>query len=319
MTERERFRAALECKPVTGRAPTFELVFFLTMEAFGTVHMSHRRFVQWKQMTEKERDLQRRDVARQYIDICEKYHHSAIYYISPFYNFEDDAATIEYIRELSKEDYFIMLQGDATFSIPGGDRMEEFIFRLADEPEKVLCEAGRGVDNLLANVERYVKRGGLIDGMCMCCDYCYNTNPFLSPSQFSEFITPFLSRQIKGFRDMGLYTVKHTDGNIMPILDQLVQANPHALHSIDPQAGVSLSEVRRLYPNRLCTIGNVNCGLLQTGTEDEVIADARRALREGMDGNWGYVFATSNCVYTGLPLERYELMNRVWAEEGFYK
>ena len=65
-------------------------------------------------------------------------------------------------------------------------------------------------------------------------------------------------------------------------------------------------------------IGNVNCGLLQTGTQEEADADVRRALRDGMPG-YGYIFSTSNCVYTGLPLERYERMNRIWWEEGIYR
>lgn len=34
-TPREKFIAALERRPITGRVPHFELVFFLTMEAFG--------------------------------------------------------------------------------------------------------------------------------------------------------------------------------------------------------------------------------------------------------------------------------------------
>jgi len=103
----------------------------------------------------------------------------------------------------------------------------------------------------------------------------------------------------------------------MPILDQLVQARPDALHSIDPQAGVDIAEVKRLVGDQVCLIGNVNCGLLQTGTDQEVIASARYALRSGMPG-YGYVFATSNVVYTGMRLERYELMLSVWRVEGNY-
>lgn len=38
MTPRDRFILALEPKPLLGRVPHFELVFFLTMEAFGKVH-----------------------------------------------------------------------------------------------------------------------------------------------------------------------------------------------------------------------------------------------------------------------------------------
>jgi uroporphyrinogen decarboxylase len=56
---------------------------------------------------------------------------------------------------------------------------------------------------------------------------------------------------------------------------------------------------------------------LQTGSEEEVIGDVRRALKDGMDG-YGYVFSTSNCVYTGLDLSRYELINKIWYEEGIY-
>jgi uroporphyrinogen decarboxylase len=32
----------------------------------------------------------------------------------------------------------------------------------------------------------------------------------------------------------------------------------------------------------------------------------------------GYVFCTSNCVYTGMPLARYDLMLDVWRREGNY-
>ena len=32
----------------------------------------------------------------------------------------------------------------------------------------------------------------------------------------------------------------------------------------------------------------------------------------------GYVFSTSNCAYTGLPLERYEMMIDLWRKYGNY-
>ena len=56
-TPRQRFIAALERRPLVGRVPTFELDFFLTMEALGKVLPQHRRFEQWDQMEEKERQL----------------------------------------------------------------------------------------------------------------------------------------------------------------------------------------------------------------------------------------------------------------------
>jgi uroporphyrinogen decarboxylase len=51
---RDRFMATLDRRPLCGRVPHFELVFFLTLEAFGRVHPSQRNFHQWDQMEEKE-------------------------------------------------------------------------------------------------------------------------------------------------------------------------------------------------------------------------------------------------------------------------
>ena len=111
--------------------------------------------------------------------------------------------------------------------------------------------------------------------------------------------------------------IKHTDGNIMPILDYLLDANPHALHSLDPQAGIDMAEMKRICGDRVCLIGNVNCGLLDTGTDEEVVASAEYALTHGMPG-YGYIFSTSNLIYTGMRLARYELILDVWRRLGNY-
>ena len=79
MTSRERFIAALERRPLSGRVPHFELVFFLTMEAFGKVHPNQRQYKQWFQMSEEERMLHREDMASIYLVSAAKYEHSAIF------------------------------------------------------------------------------------------------------------------------------------------------------------------------------------------------------------------------------------------------
>jgi len=312
MTPRKRFIAALERRPLSGRVPHFELVFFLTMEAFGKVHPSHRNYEQWLQMEEREKQLHRVDMANLFIATAERYEHSAIFIHPNPGRPEETRRVIDLIREKTGDRYFLMLHGDATFSIPPGNEMAEFCYRLADEPEQLKVEAAVRVRQALERAEFYQRAGGL-DGFALCSDYCFNTGPFLRPSQFAEFITPYLAQLIQAYRDMGFYTIKHTDGNIMPIIDQLVQTNPHALHSLDPQAGVDITEVKRRYGDRVCLIGNVNCGLLDTGTPEEIIASARYALENGSPGG-GYIFSTSNCIYTGMPLASYELMLNVWRE-----
>ncbi len=317
MTHRERFVTALEGGTPPGRVPTFELVFFLTMEAFGRVHPSQRHYGQWNQMSETERDLHRRDLADLYLQTARTYDHSAIFYHGCGGWDDDDGEMhriLGHLRDETGDEYFLTCHGDATYAIPDGERLMEFVMDIADRPQEIKDQAGRQVDHALARA-RSLKAEGLIDGFCLCSDYCFNDGPFLSPAMMDEFVFPYLKQLIAGYREMGYYVIKHTDGNIMPILDSLVDCNPHALHSLDPQGGVDLAEVKRLVGDQVCLIGNVNCGALQTGSEQEVIDSVRYALRSGAPGG-GYIFSTSNCVYTGMPLDRYDLMLSIWREEG---
>ena len=308
--------AALELKPPTGRVPHFELVFFLTMEAFGRVHPIHRTYEQWFQMEEKERQLHRRDMADLYIATAERFEHSAIFIHANPATDDELERMVDLIRERSGDRYFLMAHGDPTFAVPNGTDMEAFSVQMAEEPDKLKARAAAGVKECLERAARRRRPGGL-DGYALCADYCFNTGPFMSPARFSEFVTPYLAEVTRGYRDMGCYVIKHTDGNIMPILDQLVQTRPHALHSLDPQGGVDIAEVKRRHGRELCLIGNVHCGMMDTGTREQVRESARYALRNGMPGG-GYIFSTSNCVYTGMPLASYETMLEVWRAEGNY-
>jgi uroporphyrinogen decarboxylase len=318
MTPREKFIMALEGKQPPGRVPHFELVFFLTMEAFGRVHPSQRHYAQWQQMSDAERDLHRRDIADLYVQTARHYEHSAIFFHPPggWPSDDDIFRTLDHMREQSGDEFFLMQHGDATWSIPDGTHMVPFVERLADEPQLVKADADRMVDDALERGRRF-RRHGALDGLALCADYCFNTGPFLSPAMFDEFVTPYLIRLIAGYRELGFYVVKHTDGNILPILDSLLSARPHALHSLDPQAGVDIAELKKRIGDRVCLIGNVNCALLDTGSDQQVIEGTQYALRHGMPGG-GYIFSSSNCIYTGMPLRRYELMLNVWRRAGNY-
>ena len=314
MTPRQRFIAALERRPFSGRVPHFELVFFLTMEAFGRVHPSHRNYGQWDQMEEKERQLHREDMADLFIQTAVRFEHDAIF-LHPNPGTEEEAMRlVDLVRERTGDTYCLLLHGDATYSVPSGAAMTEWCVRASEQPQAVTDDAARRVDEALARGERWAQHGGL-DGFALCADYCFNNGPFLPPDWFDRFVTPYLARLVRGYRAQGHYVIKHTDGNIMPILDQLLEGEPHALHSLDPQGGVDIAEVKRLVGDRVCLIGNVNCGLLDSGTEDECIESVRYSLTHGMPGG-GYVFSTSNCVYTGMRLSRYELILDVWRREG---
>jgi len=315
-TLRERAVAALEGKPpLPGLVPSAELEFQLTQEKFGQKYHIRQEYE-----AAGERDWLRlaKEDAALYVRVCRHYDLSFMNLNWHPGTRDHDAALRDYIaiiHDLAPGELLIIVHGDATLSLPDGTHMNELVFRMTDDRENFLRELGESVDRALESCARAVEAG--VDGFALCADYCYNSGPWCSPAMFADFVTPFLTRLTQGQRALGAYVIKHTDGNIMPILDQLVASGPHALHSLDPQAKVDIREVKRICGDRLCLIGNVNCGLLQTGTREEMAENVRYALRWGMPGG-RFILALSNVAFKGMPLESYELVQRLRHEEGIY-
>ena len=184
LTPRERMIAALDLMPVRGRIPNFELVFYLTMEAFGRPHPSQRRYAQWDQMTETERELHRLDMARLYVETCERFGHDGMLLHPNPGSLDETFRLIDKVRGLSGDTYFVSVHGDATYGIPGGKDMTEHAFWIMRQVDEAKEKAERRVDAAIERAEKLKLHGGL-DGFCLCSDYCFNTNPFLPPEHFA--------------------------------------------------------------------------------------------------------------------------------------
>lgn len=289
---------------IPDRVPTFELEFQLSEELLGKPFLTENDL---KGLSEAEVDRRIAENAEFMIEVYDRLEHDAI--CIQYLNEQHTKQTIRRLHELSGDRFMLLAHGDGTFAIPDGAGMLEFVYRIADDPQGVHDQAERMVRDAIAHDLRLLDAG--LDGFILCSDYCFNKGPFLSPKMFGEFVTPYLARLIAAIREHGGYAIKHTDGNIMPILDQLVSTNPHALHSIDPMAGVDIREVKRLVGDKVALCGNVHCAAMQTGTEQDVIDSAEYCLTWAKPGG-GYVYCTSNIPFKGLPLERYLLVLDVW-------
>lgn len=303
MTSKQRMATALNLG-IPDRVPTFELEFQLAEELMGKPFLTEADL---KGLSEAEIDRRIAENAEYMIKVYDRLEHDAI--CIQYLNEQHTAQTIRRLHEFSSDRFMLLAHGDGTFAIPDGAGMLEFVYRIADDPQGVHEQAERMVREAIARDLRLLDAG--LDGFILCSDYCFNKGPFLSPSMFAEFVTPYLARLIAAIREHGGYAIKHTDGNIMPILDQLVSTNPHALHSIDPMAGVDIRKVKRLVGDKVALCGNVHCAAMQTGTEQDVIDSAEYCLTWAKPGG-GYIYCTSNIPFKGLPLERYLLVLEVW-------
>lgn len=312
MTPKERAIAAFELREPDDIVPTFELQFQLAEELLGKRHVTDKEL---DEAAPQERERLIKENAELYVEEAERLDYSIIAVSYGPSKAEYVVETFKHLDRLAGGDRLLGMMGDGTMSIPNGSNMMALVEEIAEKPDELKTKLGVHVKDTIEWAR--VLRDAGATACLMCADYCFNAGPFLSPKMFREFVTPYLTQSVAGLRELGLYTVKHTDGDIMPILDQLVEARPHALHSIDPQAGVSLKTVKEMVGDKVALCGNVHCGMLHNGTKEQVIEDSKRALRDGMPGG-GYFFCSSNTPFKGMPLENYLAMLEVREEFGRY-
>jgi len=161
--------------------------------------------------------------------------------------------------------------------------------------------------SVMLRIARRAIRAGA-DIIVLGDDYAGTRGPMFSPAVFRTFVLPRLKKMVDTIHEEGGKVVKHSDGSLWLLLDDMVGAGIDGLNPIEQVAGMDLGEVKRKYGSRLCLIGNVDCGhLLSHGTTDEVEAAVRECIRQGAPGG-GYMLSSSNSIHSGVKPENYLAM-----------
>jgi len=149
-------------------------------------------------------------------------------------------------------------------------------------------------------------------------DYADNKGTLINPDTMREFIFPVLSDLFKEFKRIGFKVIKHTDGNIMPIINDLLECNIDCLDPIDPLANMDLKSIKKTIGSRVCLKGNVNCATtLVDGTFDETICETKKCL-DVAKKNGGYILSSSNSIHSGVNPSNFLKMVETVKEYGHY-
>ena len=156
------------------------------------------------------------------------------------------------------------------------------------------------------------------DAVVLAGDWAFNTGPFMSPAHFREFVLPYFRRCIDVVHDAGGYAIKHTDGNLWPIMDMIADSGIDALNPIQPDAGMDIGDVKQRYGDRLCLSGNVNCGYtLSEAPVEEVVEEVKEVIRKaGLGG--GLIMTSSNSLHSSVRPENYAAMIEATRNYGRY-
>ena len=149
-------------------------------------------------------------------------------------------------------------------------------------------------------------------------DLATNLGPFMSPKDTERFVMPNNRKIVQYVKSRGVPCLRHSDGNIWPLFDMLIDAGYDGIDPIDPLGGMDLGEVKAKYGGKICLLGNVDCThLLSWGTTDEVREAVKKCIRQVAKGG-GYVCKYSNSIHSAVKPENYVAMIEAIKEYGKY-
>lgn len=149
-------------------------------------------------------------------------------------------------------------------------------------------------------------------------DYAGRLGTMMSPEHFREFILPYVKKAAELIHSLGSYYIKHTDGKIWKILDDLVDAGIDVLDPIEPIANMDIGEVKEKYKDRICLAGNIDAtAVLTRGTKEEVIDAVKETIAKASPGG-GHIMASSNSIHPGVDPKNYRTMVEATREFGRY-
>ncbi|MBI4602453.1 MAG: hypothetical protein HY721_10890 [Planctomycetes bacterium] len=205
---------------------------------------------------------------------------------------------------------------DAFFNPSHLRGMEAFLMDMIEHPRLVheLIEMTQTYD---LRVTRKLIQAGL-DVVVFGDDYADKNGPMMSPKHFRELILPGLKRAVDDAHAAGAYVVKHTDGNILPILDMIVETGIDGLNPLEPAAGMDIGRIKRKYGHRVALLGNIDCGeLLSSAPPEEVRRVTRETIRAAAPGG-GFCLSSSNSIHSSVRPENYLAMVEALREHGSY-
>jgi uroporphyrinogen decarboxylase len=225
----------------------------------------------------------------------------------------DDALYVDaeaYLRQ--KEDYSAWLVTRAgIFPTILGMGLEHFSMALYDNRPLIETILDRYFDWVVVVAERVCSMG--FDAFVTTDDVAFKTAPFFSPEVFHELVLPRYQRLAEA---VSLPWIFHSDGNIMPFVDDLVDVGISGMHPIEDGA-MDIREVKQTYGDRLCLLGNVNLNLLGLGKPEEVDHTVGDLIRDVGPGG-GYIVTSGNSLAGYLEPDNVVAMSEAVRKYGRY-
>ena len=179
--------------------------------------------------------------------------------------------------------------------------VESFTYALADNPAFAEEVLQRYIDWNAVVMQRLEELG--FDYLWAFDDFAADSGPLVSPRAYREVVLPRLKRAAAA---ISVPWIAHSDGRIDPLLEDWVSLGMNAIHPIQPDV-MDIDGVKRRVGHKVALVGNVDMGLMATGTPAEV-ADLVRHRIQTLAPGGGYLISSSNSITDYLKEENVRAM-----------
>ena len=183
---------------------------------------------------------------------------------------------------------------------------DDYLYRLAAEPELVHAFSRRFLDHQKQVIEKYYSAlGRFIDCTTSGDDFGMQAGPFMSTAMFDDLVLPYFKERVEFTKTFtGAFYKHHTCGSVHNFIPSLIACGVDILNPIQP--GVHMMEHARLkndFGDRIAFWGGIDTqSLLPRGSIDEIRAEVHRILSI-MDRNGGYILAPAHTLQYDVPAE----------------
>jgi len=194
--------------------------------------------------------------------------------------------------------------------------LDNLLASLLAEPDLATLVMDKVLEANMRIVRNAIRAGAEV--IILGDDYAHNRGLMMSPAVFEELILPRLCKMVHMIKNEGAFCIKHSDGNIYPILEMIVSTGCDGINPIEPVAGMDLRTVKRLVGDRVCITGNIDCAhLLPHGTPEDVEKAVIQAIRDAGEGG-GYILTSSNSIHSSVNPANFAAMIDATHRHGLY-
>ncbi len=198
--------------------------------------------------------------------------------------------------------------------------MEEYLVKMHTHPEIVEAVTDKVCTFYHeANERFFTAAGDMVDGFFFGNDFGTQTSLICGPTQFDQFIMPWLRRFTEQGHRHGHQVILHSCGSIHAVIPRLIAAGVDCLHPLQAlAANMDAETLARDFKGRISFMGGIDTQELMTnGTPEQIKDEVRRVMR--ILGPNLIVSPSHEAILPNVPPANVEALAQAVFEQGEFR